>query len=141
VTPAGVFTTFMVPGSQPNDVAPGPDGNVWFVGGAVGSISPSGEIKTFAAGGYKITPGRQGDLYFSDFSSLHRITTEGEITNFDLPVGPAVYDLVAAPDGEIWFTDNVDNEINRLTPSGRRVPIQRPRDERPSPRVVPQRPE
>ncbi|HEY2798176.1 MAG TPA: hypothetical protein VGK26_09835 [Thermoanaerobaculia bacterium] len=107
----------------------------------MGRVSPSGEVQTFVAAGSKIASGRSGDLYFSDFVSLHRITTDGQITNFDLPVGPAIYDLVAGPDGEIWFTDNVNNKIERLIPSGRRVPIQRPREERPAPRVVPERPQ
>src|ERR1051326_2578438 len=55
-----------------------------------------------------------------------------KITQFQLPVGGNhPRELVAGPDGNIWFTEYVANRIGRITPDGKvtEFPIVLPEDE------------
>jgi hypothetical protein len=47
------------------------------------------------------------------------VTPNGQVTEFPLP-GPAdwVLDIVAGPDGALWFTEERANKIGRITTSG-----------------------
>src|SRR4051812_23170644 len=77
------------------DIAPGPDGNVWFTenyGNNIGRITPAGVITEFAvptATGQPsgIAPGSDGNVWFSEAlgNKIGRITPTGTITEFDLP--------------------------------------------------------
>lgn len=119
VTPSGTITTFPVPGSHPTDLVAGPDGGIWFGGSGVGRISTSGQVTKLATqfGAYHMAAGRDGNVWFTDYQKIYRITPAGEVTRFDTP-GSVIYDLVAGLDGRIWFTDNANNKIGRLDPSG-----------------------
>jgi virginiamycin B lyase len=118
VTPSGIVTTFPVPGSHPADLIAGPDGGIWFGGNGIGRISMSGQVTKvapqFAAS--HMAAGRDGNVWFTDYQAIYRITPAGAVTRFDTPAS-VIYDLVAGLDGKIWFTDNATNKIARLDPS------------------------
>jgi virginiamycin B lyase len=140
VTPAGVVTTFKIPGSAPVELTAGPDGAIWFGGSGIGRLTTSGTVTTFdGASAARLAPGRDGNVWFTDYTSVSRITPSGEITRFPQS-GGAVYDLVYGLDGRVWFTDSVNNRIGRLTLPGQRQPVERPRTHDRVPIVVP-RPE
>ncbi len=43
----------------------------------------------------------------------------GEFTMFDLgPAGEGANAIASGPDGNMWFTNNANNSIGRITPSG-----------------------
>lgn len=72
-----------------------------------------------------ITPGPDGNLWFTDGGTTHaigRITPEGKITEFTSglngPGRPA--DITLGPDKNLWFTETGSpaNAIGRITPAG-----------------------
>ena len=96
ITPAGDVMWFDTPGGGesriPRDLTIGPDGNLWFVSslhepgnGAVGRITPSGQVEEYNVG---INPGSRpseiilgpdGNLWFTDWgetSAIGRVTPE-----------------------------------------------------------------
>ena len=126
-------------------ITPGPDGSVWFTvdtnTDAIGRITPTGMITTFAKGlpanssPQTIVAGADGNLWFTTGfcrnpvpGAIGRITAAGSITMFTrgLPPGSALNSLVASPDGNVWFTFATGgdglyapaNAIGRITPSG-----------------------
>jgi streptogramin lyase len=71
------------------DLAPGPDGNMWFT-----------ECGVLAGATCK----------------LGKITPAGALTEF--PDVPYAKNLTAGPDGNVWFTEDTHNFIGRITPGG-----------------------
>src|SRR5262249_17825380 len=78
ITPTGTVADFLIPttNSQPEGVALGPDGNVWFAesnAGKLGRITPDGTITEYAlpTGGnsYDVTAGPDGPIRFTDFGT------------------------------------------------------------------------
>jgi streptogramin lyase len=151
VTPDGQLTYFpqafpagFHPGDGLDGVTAGPDGNLWYVlkgtldapKMAIGRITPSGDVTMFTAGLTRvpagITRGPDGNLWFTELHGVGRITTAGQITEFnsptDFPGASSPQAIAAGPDGNVWFVDNdgVDAEfgggsngsIGRVTPAG-----------------------
>jgi streptogramin lyase len=123
--------------NTPRSIAPGPDGNIWFVasnGGAlpalVGRVVPSdilgGEVLTefpvMTPGNLNdIVGGPDGNLWFTDEGSnqIGRITPAGVITKFSVPTAASgLHGIVLGPDGNLWFTERVANKIGRITTAG-----------------------
>ncbi|MCA1581678.1 MAG: hypothetical protein LC796_09880 [Acidobacteria bacterium] len=118
MTPSGAVTLFDVPASRsaPQDVALGPDGNVWFAdaNSAIGRITPTGKVTLFptpASGSvpFHITNGPDGALWFTDYGArrIGRIDVTGSIQEFEVPAragGP--WAIAAGADGRVWFTTN-----------------------------------
>jgi streptogramin lyase len=116
-------------GSDPTDMALGPDGNLWVTldtGEAVQRISPAGEVTgnfPLPPGrhGVAIVAGRDGDMWFTerippdDTGFVGRITMAGAITHHPVPTG--AQSLAMGADGNLWFT-TLDNRIGRMTPAG-----------------------
>ena len=141
-TPSGTFNEFSspTPNSDPNRLATGPDGNVWFTeleGNAVARVTPSGTITEFPLTGGPgipggITAGPDGNLWFVEAggadggNDVARMTPTGtEITRFPTPTpnsGPS--DITAGPDGALWFTEFAANNVARILVNGfdHRVP-------------------
>jgi streptogramin lyase len=118
------------PGSGPNAIVAGPDGNMWFIetfGNKVGRITMSGTITEYAiptagAQPYQITAGPDGNLWFVEDlypPQVGRITTAGQVTEF--PLGYAFgcpESIVAGSDGALWFGDVCKDGIGRITTDG-----------------------
>jgi virginiamycin B lyase len=146
MTPAGVFTVFPLPwpGSAPDGIATGPDGNVWlaeFYANAIGRVTPQGAFVEFPVPArpnrrtgalpqsqpHAIVQGPDGNLWFLDLggNKVARLTTAGTLTEFPIPphpenpVGGSPYSIAAGPDGALWFTEQTSNRIGRITVDGR----------------------
>ena len=99
-------------------ITAGPDGNVWFsdpVAGAVGRITPSGQVTEFTPPFHSagvITTGPDGNLWLTSSATsftgnIGRITPAGQITAFTLPDQFVSFSAITAgPDGNVWFTEN-----------------------------------
>jgi virginiamycin B lyase len=126
------FSAGLNANSDPEGIAPGPDGNMWFADGPwIGRITPAGAITEFSARGSAATgiaPGPDGNMWFSDvFGSIGRITPAGAITEFRAGLDPSSspQDIAPGPDGNLWFADfsprgfgQPDGSIGRITPAG-----------------------
>jgi hypothetical protein len=88
--PSGQITEFSAglnAGAIPAAIAPGPDGNLWFIDGgttpAIGRITPGGQITEFSAGlnagagPLGIAPGADGNLWFPDPGTTRAIGRVG----------------------------------------------------------------
>lgn len=99
----GTVTTFTRGlGGDPSDLVAGPDGSMWFV-----DVPVDGPF------------GSDGGTY-----ALGRISPEGRITEYSDGVERGVSDLIAGPDGNMWFTQDglsglAAGAIGRITPTGR----------------------
>ena len=99
---------------EPNSIAAGPDGNVWFTendANEIGRITPGGKITEFpvfpaGSGILDIAAGPDGNLWFTEGQSqkIGRITPSGVITEFELPFGVGAANIVAGPEGNMWFS-------------------------------------
>jgi virginiamycin B lyase len=130
MTTITLFRAGLNAGSWPADIITGPDGNLWFTDptGAIGRVTPDGDITEFSAGlspngrPRQITSGPEGSLWFTDYSedgAVGRVTPTGTITEFrsGLNEDAAPNDIMAAPDGNLWFTDLGDTKaLGRLVP-------------------------
>jgi len=124
-------------GTRPTALVTGPDGNLWFAGiryvsggftDVLGKVTPQGRVSEFELGTHSadvglsdIAVGPDGNLWFTEGgrTKVGRITTAGQITEFDLPQGAGSTTAIAAgPDGNVWFTESGANRIGRITPSG-----------------------
>ena len=60
--------------------------------------------------------GPDGNLWFTEFNRIGRITPLGVVTEFNVdgvPLG-----IAAGPDGNLWFTEGYAKSIGRMTPLG-----------------------
>ncbi len=128
----GDITEFAIPtpASQPNGIAAGPDGNLWFTefGGSankVASITTGGAITEYSlptpgAGPRGIASGGGSSVYFTEWTAnkIGRINTgTGVVTEFAIPTAASQPDgIVLGPDGNLWFTESAGNKIGKLLP-------------------------
>lgn len=97
ITPSGQITEFLLPPDrQPRGIVTGPDDALWFV--------ERGTNRRFT--------NRESNW-------IGRITTSGQITHFRVP-GPwaMLNSITAAPDGNLWFTEEAVPQVGRITTSG-----------------------
>jgi len=117
------------PGSSPQFIAAGPDGNLWFTESSadrIGRISPGGVIVEFplpSSGSepWRITTGPDGALWFTELlgNRIGRISVEGQISEFSIPTPKSLpFGIVAGPDGALWFTERETNKIGRIAVAG-----------------------
>jgi streptogramin lyase len=123
----GSLTSFTGPGiNEPERVAWGPDGALWFTNygnNSVGRVSTAGVVSNFTDPSIKgpagITAGSDGAMWFTNSTgtTVDRITTAGVVTSYSGPgiIRPA--SITSGPDGALWFT-NLDGWIGRITTSG-----------------------
>jgi virginiamycin B lyase len=146
MTPSGVVTqvTALGIGAVPNNIAVGPDGNLWFpycespclfYPGAVGIVSPNGSLKTPVTlpanyFGIFLAAGRDHSLYltattenpspFQADSVVFELSTSGAVVKkFTLPNGSGASGIAVKSDGSIWVAESGAGKIARLTASGR----------------------
>jgi streptogramin lyase len=108
VAPAQTVSYFRMERAA-TSIAAGPDGNLWFVGGAdVGRITPLGEITIFSVpyptsspyGNTGIVAGPNHLMWFIRPGGLSAIDMQGGVTKYDTPVQPV---SLAAGADEVWF--------------------------------------
>jgi virginiamycin B lyase len=124
-------------GTRPQALIAGPDGNLWFAGirnvsggfaDVLGKVTPKGAVTEFELGTHSanlglsdIAVGPDGNLWFAEGGrfKVGRITTAGQIAEFDLPQGAGSPTAIAAgPDGNLWFTESGVPRIGRITTNG-----------------------
>jgi virginiamycin B lyase len=136
--PLPTSTAFPVPTSSvgPDMIAPGPDGNLWFLEanvGTIGRITTVGAITEFPlppplngameSHGYTggITAGPDGNLWFvhSGANAIGVISTSGTLLHtYPIPTAnSAAGFIVKGPDGNLWFTEQDGNNIGRVRAS------------------------
>ena len=126
ITPLGVVTEFgLTPGTAPEAITTGPDGNLWFTGlGRIGRITPAGVVTEFTAGITAgaliqgITAAPDGNLWFTEYNDrIGRITPQGNVTEFAFGVTPGAgpVSITTGPDGNLWFTEFNGDRIGRIT--------------------------
>jgi streptogramin lyase len=116
LAPAGQFQMFPLPDpdSYPTMITFASDGSVWFtVFQGKGRLNPPGDTKPSFAGGY---------------NEIGHLTPDGKFRIFALPssIGQnaSLAGIAAGPDGNLWFTENLDINgstsqlIGRMTPAG-----------------------
>jgi uncharacterized repeat protein (TIGR01451 family) len=123
---------FPVPttGSDPTDIATGPDGDLWFtesLGNKIGQINPSTHaiaefpVPTVDSEPTGITAGPDGDLWFTEFNgnAIGQINpTTHAIAEFAVPSTLAQpREITSGPDGNLWFTEETSNKIGRINPT------------------------
>ena len=91
----------------------------------VPAAASPGAISTYTASSLAnpggITAGPDGALWFTNNTSIGRISTAGKITRY---TGPGISDprfITAGPDGALWFTNegiNSSGSIGRITTTG-----------------------
>jgi virginiamycin B lyase len=117
------------PGSNPNCIAAGPDGGLWFTelaANKIGRIATAGVIAEYViptpkSGPYGITAGSDGAIWFVEYggNNIGRISTAGAIAEYALPSpasGPM--GITAGPDGALWFVEHDGNNIGRISTAG-----------------------
>lgn len=116
--------------AAPQDIAAGPDGNLWVANtgsNTIAKVSTAGVIlqnyslPTANAGVRDITVGPDGNLWFTETTAnkIGRITTAGVITEFSVPTAASQpYGITAGSDGALWFTEFAGNKIGRITTGG-----------------------
>lgn len=116
------------------DVAPGPDGNVWFTvpsANRVGAAPPAGAAQSYPLAGtaaegapVAITTGGDGALWFTKRNpgAIVRMdpataTVTGTFTTgLDQGADPSA--IALGPDGNVWFSDAAADRVGRITPAG-----------------------
>jgi streptogramin lyase len=139
VNTSGDATVFNINSREPSpftvatDIAPGPDGKLWFVGSGIGTITTDGVISRLDAPDpsdgdlQSIVAGPDGNMWFASSGVfaregvIGRITPSGHTTFFRVAYGSR--GLTAGPDGNIWLTEWVGSRIGRITPGGPVVEI------------------
>ncbi len=136
ITTTGIITAFSIePGSTPDQIISGSDGNLWYVMTAyykgsyqIGRITLNGvstvfNAPTWDAGIFDLALGRDGNIWFTESSvgKIGRITPTGTIAEFPLPPRPlglqaSPVGITAGLDNHIWFVDG--GRIGRMSLSG-----------------------
>jgi virginiamycin B lyase len=69
-----------------------------------------------------ITSGPDGNVWFTEFGAVGRITPSGIITEFPTPNPSIPFVITTGPDGNLWFTEYLTasggDNVGRITPSG-----------------------
>ncbi len=115
VTPTGKISSIALT-AFPNDLAVGPDGNIWVASdGEIDRVKSSGSVTPFmlpnADGAFDITSGPDGALWFGLYgtNAMGRMTTGGEVMEIN-PPGLMQYgfvnDLASGPLVKIWYASD-----------------------------------
>lgn len=127
-TPGEVEHFTLPAGSEPEGIAAGADGNLWFAergSDQIGRISPSGRVTEYplptpASQPSQMTAGPDGNVWFTESGpgNIGRITPSGVVTEFPVCDYCRPWGISAGPEGDVWFTLPVPGEVGRISPSG-----------------------
>ena len=115
------------PGSGPNDLVTGPDGNLFVTESGnvdrVDRVRPDGGIigqfgLPAASDPLAITAGPDGNLWVAEFTArkIARVTTAGGVSHFPM-IGTTMGNprgIAAGPDGNIWIVESGPDRVGRL---------------------------
>lgn len=117
-------------GFSTGDITQGPDRAMWFTAGSIWRLTLQGKLTMFPANALSIAAGppsaaTAGGIWFSDRTnqSIDKMSLTGSVTAYKISPNHSPFDLVATPDGNVWFTAESGNlstpdEIGRVSPSG-----------------------
>ena len=118
----------LVPNPGPNQIATGPDGNLWVTGSdssEILRITLSGHIRRFhlrsGANPVGITSGPDGRLWFAECESnaIGAISLRGAVTEYPIPTAAACPAFITTgPDGKLWFTETLSGSVASITTTG-----------------------
>ena len=133
----------MTKGCWPREIAPGPDGNLWFAEmstSKIGRITPQGEIKEFPiptelSKPYCVVTGPDKNIWFTE-SAVNKIgklePDTGKVTEFAIPTAKAfAREITVGADGNLWFTENSADKIGKITPDGKITEFDLPKASQP----------
>jgi len=123
-----------VPAASPYGITNGPDGNLWFteqgLAGAnqqIGQVTTAAAFQFFNAGTnlpFDIITGPDGALWFVETGQVGHITTNGVVSQLNLPANSAPLSLTAGPNSSVWVTNSTLNELDEFTIDGlARMPL------------------
>jgi virginiamycin B lyase len=128
MTTAGALTEVDLPtaASDPQGLAAGPDGALWFVergANKIGRITTAGVLSEYAipssgTGPTQIASGPDGALWFTETTAdrIGWVNTSGTVRDCEaLPTGSAPDRIVSGPDGALWVTEPGRNRLGRVT--------------------------
>lgn len=121
---------------SPQEIAAGPDGNVWYTDGGsdvykmIASAPNIGQTTGYQTPAVGSDPtgivAADGALWFTENASttgvfnIGCVTTSGTISEFPVPTqstNPGLDGITLGPDGALWFTESAVNQIGRAMPS------------------------
>lgn len=140
----GTFDEFPIPtaSAYPYSISAGPDGNLWFTESSpqmqakVAKITTAGVITEYplSDGGADptgITSGPDGNVWFAEQfpyycggdttpppARVATMTASGTITEFQLPACHYPLHIVTGGDGSLWFTEQINGQVGRVTTGG-----------------------
>jgi virginiamycin B lyase len=141
--PLGDLTEFSFPEqSRPVSIAAGPDGRLWVTegNGWLARVTTDGVVEQQSLPPWitemppspgPIAAGPDGNLWIGDpaccaasdgIDWIERMATDGTGTPFAVPTSRAgVSSIAAGADGNLWFTEELGNQIGRITTGGQIV--------------------
>jgi virginiamycin B lyase len=115
---------------SPRGIAAGPDGNLWVVDSGtddVKRVSPAGAAVGLlpisvgaGCGARNITRGPDDNMWVTCFGNAKIVRIRGDASAadpFDLAAGSTPWDIVAGPDGKLWFTGQ-KHDVGTITTAG-----------------------
>jgi streptogramin lyase len=131
ITTSGAMSEYSLgAGTEPRGIAAAA-GALWVIEGnntpKIAKVTTSGTVAAEYAlpqesGPSEIVSGPPGEnaLWFTESRAnrIGRITTTGEITEYQLPAGSHPFGIAAGPEGDMWFTDMESAKIGKITPAG-----------------------
>lgn len=136
ISPGGQITTYPLPlGTSATGIIVSPEGNLWFIyafsqnptglPAGIQRINLDGTGRSVVASldpdsAVAIVLGPDGNGWITTAgNTIGKVTPGGVVTKYVLPTANgAPFDITAAPDGNLWFTEYEGNKIGRITPQG-----------------------
>ncbi len=135
VTTSGSVTTYAVAGAHVGDIVSGPGGLLWFTdygNKEIGTISTTGTVHEYVLPGGSdpsgIAVGADGNLWVTDSgnNAILKVSPAGSVLASypsTVSTGESLEYIVAAPDGNLYFTVYEDNAstndvVGRITTGG-----------------------
>jgi streptogramin lyase len=118
-------------GTLPEELTPGPEGNIWFIGAAenligpyyIGFITPEDHIEQWVVPTQFGDPGpitfdAEGNAWFMEAHGVAHVSRSGVFTEFATPALDGYSGrLVLGSEGDMWFTEP-DDALGRISSSG-----------------------